>query len=279
MVRRGVWGSARHQAGFRARGTRGEETSIEADDPRYREIFFEVHTGLPREAPGDSDSELRALGLIPELPPEPLTLDLACGPGAALPLLARATGGRFVGLDLHAPFLREMRGRARREGLGSRAFGVHANMEALPFAPGSFDLVWCEGGLYNVGFRRGLEICRDILKPGGHLAATEAVWLESDPAEEVRRWWESEYPGITSVQACIAVIEETELALLGHFTLPPSAWWAYYRPVETRLAELRDRHADDPLALDVINDHAVEIDMYRRYGRFYGYEFFVCRND
>jgi SAM-dependent methyltransferase len=214
---------------------------------------------------------------MPDLAPEPLVLDLACGPGAAVPLLARATGGRVVGLDLHAPFLREMRERAHREGLGPRAVGVNARMEALPFAPGSFDLVWCEGGLYNVGFRRGLEICRDVLKPNGHLAATEAVWVVSEPDEEVRRWWEGEYPDITSIEGCVRTIEDTGLDLLGHFTLPERAWWEYYRPVEARLAEVRARHSDDPIALEVIAEQEVEIDMYRRHGRCYGYEFFVCR--
>jgi SAM-dependent methyltransferase len=170
-----------------------------------------------------------------------------------------------------------MRERARREGLGSRAFGVHADMEALPFGPGSFDLVWCEGGLYNAGFRRGLEICREVLKSGGYLAATEAVWLVSDPDEEVRRWWKSEYPGITSIQECVRVVQETGLTLLGHFTLPGEAWWGYCRPIEARLAELREKHADDPLALELLAGHEVEIDMYRRYGHCYGYEFFVCQ--
>jgi SAM-dependent methyltransferase len=259
--------------------TESEGGHIPIDDPRYWEVFFEIHSGLPREAPGDPDSRRRALGLIPELPSEPLILDLACGPGAAVPLLVRATGGRIVGLDLHAPFLREMRERARREGRGARAAPVHANMEALPFAPGSFDLVWCEGGLYNVGFRRGLEICREVLKPEGHLAATEAVWLVAEPAEEVRRWWEGEYPGITSIDECVRTIEEAGLALLGHFTLPGSAWWEYYRPIEARLAELRKKHAADPRALGVLAEHELEIDMYRRYGHCYGYEFFVCGKD
>ena len=122
-----------------------------------------------------------------------------------------------------------------------------------------------------------LEICREVLRSGGYLAVTEAVWLVSDPDEEVQRWWESEYPGITSIQECVRVIEETGLTLLGHFTLPGSAWWGYYRPIEARLAELREKHAGDPLGLELLAEHEVEIDMYRRHGHCYGYEFFVCR--
>ena len=227
--------------------TETEGGRIPTDDPRYWEIFFEVHTGLPREAPGDPDSGLRALGMIADLPPEPLTLDLACGPGASLPPPRPRRRGATSWGSTFTPRFSGRCGSGPAARVSARAFlGVHANMEALPFAPESFDLVWCEGGLYNAGFRRGLEICRDVLKPGGHLAATEAVWLVSDPAEEVRRWWEGEYPGITSIGECLRMIDETGLAVLGHFTLPGSAWWGYYRPIEARLAELREKHAGDP---------------------------------
>jgi SAM-dependent methyltransferase len=184
-----------------------------------------------------------------------------------------------VAVDLHAPFLGEVRDKAAREGVSSRVLPVHASMEALPFGPGTFDLVWCEGALYNVGFARGLEVSREVLKPGAILAATEAVWLIPDPPAEVRAWWEGEYPGITGVGANIRIIEESGFGLLGHFTLPARAWWGYYEPIEERLATLRERHAGDPAALDVIDDAQVEIDMYRRFSHAYGYEFFVCHRE
>jgi len=73
------------------------------------------------------------------------------------------------------------------------------------------------------------------------------------------------------------MIDETGLAVQGHFTLPGSAWWEYYRPIEARLAELREKYDGDPLALELLVEHEVEIDMYRRYGQCFGYEFFVCQ--
>ncbi len=182
-----------------------------------------------------------------------------------------------MGLDLHAPFLREVRERARGDGLGARVHAVNAHMERSPFAPGTFDIVWSEGALYSVGFDQGLRIGWDQLKPGGHLVATEAVWLEAEPPDEIRRWWEGEYPAIASVDAQLDLIAEAGLSLLEHFTLPQSAWWEYYRPLEARLGELRQRHAGDTFALQVLDEARVEVDMYRRFGRSYGYELFVCR--
>jgi SAM-dependent methyltransferase len=214
---------------------------------------------------------------MPLLPEEPLILDLGCGPGSATTLVARETGGRVVGLDLHLPFLSELRRRAQVEELGSRVHAVHGTMESLPFAPATFDLVWSEGALYSMGFARGLEAAHVVLKPDGHLAVTEAVWLETAPPDEVRRWWESEYPDITSVDANLALIAEAGFVTLDHFTLPPRAWWEYYDPLEAKLETLRRRHAGDPVALGVLDEARVEADMYRRYGTSYGYEFFVCR--
>lgn len=240
------------------------------------EVFFEIHSGLPREAPGTDVSTREALASVPALPADPLILDLGCGPGATAILLAGEMGGHVVGLDLHRPFLDAMRQRAGEAGLGSRVAAVHGRMESTPFAPGAFDLVWSEGALYSVGLPRGLGICWDALKPHGYLAFTEAVWLENEPPEEARRWWEGEYPAITTVEANLDLIEGAGFSTLEHFTLPESAWWAYYAPLEARVDELRQRHAGERSALDVLAEAQAEIDMYRRFGRCYGYEFFVC---
>jgi SAM-dependent methyltransferase len=255
---------------------RGEGTIADQDE-RYWQVFFEIHSGLPREAPGDNASARRALAVLGRLPAGSLILDLGCGPGAATVLLARETGARVVGLDLHAPFLHEVRARSHGEGLGARVHPVNGDMGRPPFSPATFDLVWSEGALYSVGFDRGLRIARDHLKPGGHLVATEAVWLEAQPPEEIRRWWESEYPDISSVEAKCEVIAGADLVILEHFTLPESAWWEYYRPQERRIEELRRQHAGDTSALGVLDEAQVEIDMWRRFGGSYSYELFVCR--
>ena len=42
-----------------------------------------------------------------------------------------------------------------------------ADMRDLDFADGSFDLIWCEGAIYNVGIEAGLRDWRRLLRRNG----------------------------------------------------------------------------------------------------------------
>jgi hypothetical protein len=44
-------------------------------------IFWEIHSELPREGPGDNASTGKAFAMLAELPQAPRVLDVACGPG------------------------------------------------------------------------------------------------------------------------------------------------------------------------------------------------------
>ena len=47
--------------------------------------------------------------------------------------------------------------------------------------------------------------------------------------------------------------------------------------MEARIAELRDKYANDVEALAVLDQLAEEPEMYRRYSDFFAYVFFVAR--
>ncbi|MDB5040737.1 MAG: transferase [Candidatus Eremiobacteraeota bacterium] len=55
-------------------------------------LFFELHSSLPREGPGD-DATTRSVLLSLDLPQAPKVLDVGCGPGAGSLVLARESGG------------------------------------------------------------------------------------------------------------------------------------------------------------------------------------------
>ena len=160
---------------------------------------------------------------------------------------------------------------------GLRREGPGGDMAAVPAKAGLFNLLWSEGAAYIVGIEKALRAWRLLLEPRGWLAFTEAVWLKPDPPEPVLKNWE-EYPEIATVGENLERIARGGFKTAGHFTLPESAWWAdYYGPLEKRLAALREKYRDDGEALGIIALNQNEIDVFRAYPGYYGYEFFVCR--
>ena len=253
---------------------------MEFTDPRFREIFFDIHRDLPREGPGSLESARRALALMPDLPDECTILDVGCGPGMQTVYLAQLTRGRITAVDNHQPFLDQLTASANEYGLDHRITPLNADMNHLDLSEGSFDLVWSEGALYQVGFENGLKLMKRFLKPGGYLAVTEAILLrDEDPPSEVWDIWKDEYPVITTAETNLELINQAGYEIAGHFTLPESDWLEeYYAPLEKRLDHLEQKYAADPFALEVLKYSRKEIEDYRNYSEWYGYEFFICRN-
>jgi ubiquinone/menaquinone biosynthesis C-methylase UbiE len=251
---------------------------MDFSDPRQRAIFFELHSGLPREGPGNRESTARALAMAGGLPPAPRVLDIACGPGMqTMDLAAMLPVARITAVDMHGPFLEDLRRRAQAAGAENRIEAVLADMAALPFAPGSFDLIWCEGAAYIMGVGNALRAWRPLLRSGGKLALTEAVWLKPDAPEPVRRAF-AEYPAMSDVEANRRLVRECGYELLGDFVLPDAAWWDdYYEPMERRIAELLSKYAGDSVAANVLAENREELEIHRRYSASYGYLFLIMR--
>lgn len=246
--------------------------------PRFWPIFFELYESLPRQGPGHRDCTATALALCPDLPPAPAVLDLGCGVGAQTLHLAELTSGLIVALDNHAPSIERLLAVVAMRGLAERIWPRVGDMAEPGLPPASFDLVWSEGALYNIGIENALRVGGGLLRPGGYLAFTDAVWRKDNPPPTVRASFEQDYPTMGRVPDVVAVIQRSGFSLIGHFTLPDNAWWEdFYAPMEIRIEELRGKYATDAEALAVLDQLAQEPEMHRRYSDYYAYEFFVAR--
>jgi SAM-dependent methyltransferase len=247
-------------------------------DDRTAMLSFEMYRRLPRQGPGDSASTLKALALVPGIGPGTRVLDLGCGTGAQTLVLAQNTPARFVAIDTHAPFVDELSLRARVLGLADRVEARVGDMGRLDFAAGSFDVVWCEGAIYNMGVEAALNDWRRLLAPRGHIAMTEVCWTKPDPPPDCAAFWAREYPAIRDEPALLRIIENCGYETVGHFVLPSSSWWDdYYGPLQHEVTQLRERYPGEADALELADQFQREIDMWHAHSPFYSYAFFVMR--
>jgi len=262
-------------------GQRTEADDLEPDmtepSPRFWGIFFEVYEALPRQGPGNRACAARALGLC-RLPSAPTVLDLGCGIGGQTLHLAELTSGAVVAVDNHAPVIERLRWSVAERGLSYRVWPMVADIAHPAFAAERFDLIWSEGALYNIGLRNALRVCHGLLRPGGYLAFTDAVWRKENPPPEIKAGFDLGYPSMGWLDDDVAAIRNCGFELVGHFTLTDEAWWEdFYTPMETRIAELRGKYASDVEASAILDQLAEEPQMHRRHSSFYAYEFFVAR--
>jgi len=126
-------------------------------------FFYQIFESLPRQGPGTSGATKHVFSLIPPLSDNAKILDVGCGSGTQTLDLAGQTTGTITAVDNHQPFLDQLNARAKKAGLQGRIRTMNASMDALPFEPGQFDLVWSEGAIFIVGFEQGLSLWMPFL--------------------------------------------------------------------------------------------------------------------
>ncbi|MFF8841251.1 GNAT family N-acetyltransferase [Streptomyces sp. NPDC015127] len=202
---------------------------------------FSLHHGLPRQGPGSDATSLRLLAAAGPLPARPRVLDLGCGAGRSALLLAAEAGAQVTAVDLHQPFLDELRHSADARGLGEAIRTVRADMGDLPFPDGSFDLVWAESSAYSIGFDTALAAWRRLLAPGGALVLTECEWTAEPPPQPsawevppaARALWDRHYRLRTTAENCAAA-SAAGYTILSVYRQPESDWDEYYGPLAAR---------------------------------------------
>lgn len=149
--------------------------------PDYQEALGAYHAAFA--------AELRSMLAGVPVPAGARVLDMACGDGSYSAWLAELVGegGRVVAVDALPAYLDLARATISRPPAvaAGRVALVAGAIERLPFAPGSFDLVWCAQSLYSLPEpAAALRRLAGMARPGGTVAV-----LENDSLHHVILPW------------------------------------------------------------------------------------------
>ena len=251
---------------------------MQAWNDEHWKVFFEVHSGLPRENPGDDETTKKAYSMLRDLPEQSHILDVGCGSGAQTVALAKLSRGRIIALDKHQPFLEDLERKAEAAGVSDRIQVVNGDMCALKYADNSFDVILSEGAIFVIGFEKGLREWKRLLTSNGYLVASELSWFKREAPEEIQKFFAEVYPQMKTVEENLTIARKAGYRVVGWFPVPESSWWKnYYTPIEAKLPALKAKYQNDKDALQILAWEELEIDMFRKYAAYYGSVFYILQ--
>lgn len=241
------------------------------------ELIAEYHKDSERQGPGSVETTLKALSYIPHLNEKTKIIDIGCGTGGQTITLAKNTASQITAIDLLPQFLEKLTKKAEENNLKDRITVKEMSMDRLTFEEESFDVIWSEGAIYNIGFENGLSLWRKYLKNNGYIAVSEISWLTDNRPEEVESYWVNEYPEIDTIKNKLSVIERCGYNNVAHFILDSKCWMEnYYRPLLEKAVDFLKKYNYASEAKKFIEEFIIEADMYDRFKDYYSYVFYIA---
>ena len=250
-----------------------ENTSIHDFD---LELICEYYAALERQGPGSPEVTRKALSFVERLNDQSVIADIGCGTGGQTMVLAQHAPGTITGLDLFPRFVDLFNQNAGKLNLQDRVKGMVDSMDALPFGDEELDLIWSEGAIYNIGFKRGLKEWRKFLKPGGYVAVSEASWFTEKRPAEIDAFWMDAYPGIDTIPNKTAQMQNAGYIPVATFILPETCWTEHFYAPQVQAQEIfLKEKAGNQAAAEFIENQRHETQLYYKYKEYYGYVFYI----
>jgi ubiquinone/menaquinone biosynthesis C-methylase UbiE len=250
------------------------------EEPTVHEFDFalinEYFVRLERQGPGSPEATIRASGFIDDLSNDSKIADLGCGTGGQTMVLAQNAKGTITALDLYPGSIDKLNVNAEKIGLQNRVKGIVGSMDNLPFKNEEFDLIWSEGAIANIGFKKGLNYWKDFLKKGGYIAVTYESWFTDERPAEIEKWWVDAVPEISTIGHNISIMQKIGYILVAAFTLSENCWIDnYFIPQKARQEEFLKKHAGNKAVGAFIAFMKREAELYSKYKQYYGYVFYI----
>jgi len=155
-----------------------------------------------------------AFQMIPSIT-NPLILDIGCGSGVPTIELAKLSGGQITAIDINQHLLEILQNESKQAGYDDNILTMKMSIHGITFESNSFDIVWSEGSIYVIGFEKGLNDWKGILKENGFLVVHDEMKDTSTKLD---------------------LISKHGYELLGQIEIESDSWWVeYYEPLQESL--------------------------------------------
>ena len=246
------------------------------EQEKYIRALIELHRGLERQGPGDTDYSDYIISQIPELPTNPRIADIGCGAGAGTLFLADKFRSKVRAVDFSREFLDELINRAKQRGLEHLVETIECDMGSLDWKPETIDLLWSEGAAYNLTFEGALKAWRPLMAANGIAVISEMNYFTSEVPEPVRVYMQNGYPTIGTESENSDLVNSSGFEILGIHRLPSKAWWDnYYGPLRENMNSFK--HSEDSIMQSVIKETEEEMKLFEEHEKHYGYSFYIMK--
>ena len=175
---------------------------------------------------------------------EPNILDIGCGSGNPTIELAKISDGKITGIDIDQDKLDKLNEKIQEEGLSTHLTIKKCSLFDIDFPDETFDIIWAEGSIWIIGFKKGLEVWNRLLKPKGFLIVHDSIRTFSNELD---------------------LSSELGYRLVHHFELPEDAWLnEYCEPLEILIKQHKEKAKDNYRLKLLLDKYQNEVDAIRK---------------
>ena len=207
-------------------------------------------------------------------------LNIACGCGYETLVLAKNFNADIIALDASETYLNKL---IKMKELEDELKNIEIttmteNMEDIPLKSNSCDLIWCEGSINILGFKRALKLWKRLLKKDGYMVVSDYTLKTNHSYNESEDIIRTFYPEIKNLNENKALAKKLGYELVDTFTLGDDAWInEFITPILDAVNEMERKFSRKKAYLDYLDEIINSVDTIMQYREEIDFVFYIFK--
>ncbi|AXV37869.1 MAG: hypothetical protein CIT01_06510 [Methanobacterium sp. BRmetb2] len=174
----------------------------------------------------------------------PKILDIGCGTGVPTLELARLCKCDITAIDIDENSLRYLEQKIKDLNLTKKIKTMNCSLFEIELPENSFDIIWAEGSIAVIGFKRGLSEWKSLIKNRGFLVL---------------------HDGYDNHDEKLKIIKETGYELKDYFIISHEKWWyEYYKPWSNQIYHLKNLYQSHNNLNKKLDEELKELEFFKK---------------